>query len=76
MERDPNQLFVVSTVSRADIAEALEVEPTDERLTDEYCQGYADRFYEYEAKTAGLPQSAADAAFFDFVTNELDVHFG
>ena len=76
MERDPNQLFVVSTLSRADIAEALEVEPTDKRLTDEYCQGYANRFYEHEAKTESLPESAADAAFFDFVSNELDVHFG
>lgn len=36
------QLFVVSTISRSDVAEALEFELDDERLTDTICQEYAD----------------------------------
>ena len=45
---DPDQLFVVSTVSRKDIAEAVNVTPDDPRLSDRFCERYAKNLYEVE----------------------------
>ena len=38
---DPNKLFVVSRITRAGIAENLDLDPNDPRLTDELCEKYA-----------------------------------
>lgn len=67
---DPEQKFVVSVISRKDIAEWIQphtvtgsVDPTDHRLTDEFCGEYANGLYQVETDTIGMSEDTQDDAF-------------
>ncbi len=69
MPLDPSQKFVVSTISRKDIAEFIEpytdggsIEPGDPRLTDEFCEAYAKGLYQVESDTTGMSEDTQEAA--------------
>ena len=49
---DPNELFVVSRISRKDIAENLWLEPNDPRLTNALCEEYSEELGDISAETA------------------------
>lgn len=89
MPLDPSQKFVVSTISRQDIAEFIEpytdggsVDPTDQRLTDEFCEEYAKGLYQVESDTIGMSEDTQEeaemawaeqmAAKFDTLTVNVD----
>jgi hypothetical protein len=69
MPLDPSQKFVVSVVRRKDIAEFIEpytkggsVDPTDSRLTDEFCEEYANGLYLVETDTIGMSEDIQEEA--------------
>ncbi len=66
---DPQQLFVVSTLSRHTIANEVGVEPTDPRLTDEFCQRVANETYEVESLFTG--SEAAIEEMYESFSHEL-----
>jgi len=69
---DSNQLFVVSTVSRETIAEKLTVEPTDPRLTDEFCQRVANGLHKIECRFGSESQDEAEVELFESFAAELN----
>lgn len=54
--KDPNQLFVISTISRQEIARllseigGLEIAEDDDRLTDDFCKRFAEEMYAAECE--------------------------
>jgi hypothetical protein len=68
--RNPKQLFAVSTISRADIAKILTdhdaVEEDSDRLTNEFCRGFANALYNLEADYGNMDDIPEDT-FFGFV---------
>jgi hypothetical protein len=83
MNRDPEQTFVVWTVTRKDIAESLneaiertgvkmkEFEPDDERLTDEECQVFAEAINDVFCEVDELVDKEAEY-YDEYVTAEAD----
>ena len=69
MPLDPSQKFVVSTISREDIVGFIEpytgevsVDPTDPRLSDEFCEEYANGLYQIETDTVGMSEDTQEEA--------------
>lgn len=70
MPQDPEQKFVVSVISRSDIALSIEpytqscdrVDPTDDRLTDEFCGEYANGLWQVNADTASMSEDTQEEA--------------
>lgn len=56
---DPNQLFVVQSISRQQIAVMLDWSHADERLTDEFCQQFAREYGQLINDCYGLEESEA-----------------
>ena len=70
MPHDPDQKFVIDVISRKEIAQSIEpyaetcqkVDPTDDRLTDEFCGEYANGLHHIISDTAGMSEDAQEEA--------------
>jgi len=79
---DPKQLFVISTISRRDIANALndaidnaasdvpKFKPNDPRLTDEACRAFAAQVHEEDMTVLNVEDSNEWAARTILITYE------
>jgi len=73
---DPKQLFVISAISREGIAEELSeimeggegIKPDDPKLTDEFCQEFANGLYQIETDTIGMSENTKANAEQDFAS--------
>lgn len=79
---DPEEKFVVSVISRKDIAGWIEpyvtsyekVDPTDSRLTQEFCCDYAAGLYQIEVDTIGMSEDTQEEAEMAWA-NEMAIKF-